>query len=300
VIGVNDSVGIDIGMFPGQGSQYLGMGRQLFERYPEHCAQATQVLGYSLPDICLKDEDKLNETRYTQPAVYMVSCLDYLAWMEDTAQGVPSAFVGHSAGLFAALYAGGAVDFLDGLRIVAKRGELMQQVSGGMMMAVISSDISEIEHDLARQELFDIEIANFNNQEQVVVTGTTDAVRQASERLQAIGYRCIPLPVSGAFHSRHMEPCRQELMAYLLDFEFKNPAVTVVSTTTGEAIDRRRLLEEITSQLVRPIRWFQTIRSLATGADLSFHEFGPGTVLTNLNQSILQEVHNSPRPKREG
>ena len=299
--GMHQAERIDIGMFPGQGSQHVGMGEELFARYPQVCARANEILGYSLTDICLADGEQLKQTRYTQPAIYLVSCLDHLAWTEDKARSFPSAYIGHSAGLYAALYASGILDLYDGLRVIAKRGELMQKMKGGAMMAVISSDTSGIEKDLARLGLFDVEVANFNSREQVVIAGLAEAISQATKPLQELGYRCVPLPVGGAFHSRHMAPCRKEFMACLLDLEFRAPQVTVISTTTGEEIDRRRLLEEMAYQLVRPVRWWQTIHHLVAGSGgKRFYEFGPGTILTNLTESILHEFDGTQSHTRKG
>ncbi|MFD9737604.1 ACP S-malonyltransferase [Umezawaea sp. NPDC059074] len=287
----------DVLMFPGQGSQHPGMGVELFDRYPRLCERANEVVGYSLTDLCRSDRGgALDRTAHTQPAVYLVSCLAYLDHVDRVGEEGVGVLVGHSAGLYAALFAAGVVDLEGGLEIVARRGELMQAVEGGGMLAVIGPDAAEVDRVLARLDCFDVDVANYNGPDQVVLSATAERLADLRPRLEREGHRCVPLPVSGAFHSRHMEPCRRELVRFLLDREFAEPRRPVVSSTTGQVVGSARLLEEMAFQLVRPVRWWQTVAHLARAGATAFHEIGPGTVLTDLTRKILGGV--PPRAER--
>ncbi|WP_410638491.1 ACP S-malonyltransferase [Amycolatopsis sp. lyj-346] len=278
----------DVLMFPGQGAQYPGMGDELFGRYPDLCAQADAAIGYPLTELCRSDPGgRLQQTAHTQPAIYLVSCLAYLAHAEQAGGEVTGPLVGHSVGLYAALFAAEVVDLLGGLEIVARRGELMQAVEGGGMLAVLGTGAPHVDRDLARWEFFDVEVANYNSPEQVVLSGPADRLTELTPLLEEAGHRCVPLAVSGAFHSRHMEPCRREFARFLLDREFGPPVRPVVSSTTGQVVTVARLLEEMVFQLVKPVRWWQTVEYLARAGATAFHEVGPGTVLTDLTPKIL-------------
>jgi malonyl CoA-acyl carrier protein transacylase len=278
------------------------MGEELFQRYPRECAAAEERLGYSLVELCRRGGGQLNQTAFTQPAVYLVSCLAYQALLEDGQEVRSGAVIGHSAGLYAALFAAGVVELIDGLEIIAKRGKLMQSASGGAMLATIGP-AEAIDRELARLELFDIEIANYNGPEQTVLSGAADRLAEAGESLTEAGYRCIPLPVSGAFHSRHMEASRREFVKFLVPREFAAPNRPVVSTTTGQQIGMDRILEELTSQLVRPVRWWQTVDYLAQAGATEFREIGPGHVLTDLTKKIIgasSREATAPQADRSG
>ncbi|HET9379296.1 MAG TPA: ACP S-malonyltransferase [Streptomyces sp.] len=278
----------DVLMFPGQGSQHLGMGRDVFDAYPALCARADDVVGYSIRDLCLKDpEGKLGETARTQQALYFVSCLMYLARVERQGARHVRCVVGHSLGLYPALFAAGVFDLFEGLRIVSRRGALMQEVRGGAMVAVIGPQAGTIHEQLVRLDCFDVDVANYNSPEQVVLSGTASRLAELAPRLEGAGHRCVPLPVGGAFHSRHMEPCRRAFAGFLRDREFAAPGMPVVSSTSGRVLDPGHLLEEMVFQLVKPVRWWQTLTHLARTGHRSFSEVGPGTVLTKLSTSVL-------------
>lgn len=278
----------DVVMFPGQGSQYLGMGREVFDKYPELCARAEEAVGYSLRELCLEDpHGRLGLTSYTQQAIYFVSCLMYLDHTERVGGAPARCVVGHSLGLYPALFAAGVFDLFEGLEIVSRRGAIMQEASGGAMVGVIGPEVGGIDEQLARLDFFDVDVANYNSPDQVVLSAAESRLDELVPRLEEAGHRCVPLSVSGAFHSRHMEPCRREFARFLLDREFAAPTASVVSTTSGQALDPAHLLEEMTFQLVKPVRWWQTVAHLARTGHKSFDEVGPGTVLTKLNARIL-------------
>lgn len=279
---------MEILMFPGQGSQQLGMGKNLFPQYPELCRAADDILGYSITSLCIEDvHGTLNQTVYTQPAIYFVCCLMYLDHVKRSDRPY-NYLIGHSLGLFPTLFAAGVFDLLEGLEIVAKRGQLMQAVTGGGMLAVLGEQIERVHEKLIRYEFFDIDVANYNSTEQLILSGKTDRIKQLSPLLETEGYHCVSLPVSGAFHSRYMEPCRLKFVDFLMQRTLAPPKKKVISSTSGEILGAEHLIEEISFQLVKPVRWLQTVRSiLQRFSDVAFTELGPGRVLTNLQEKIL-------------
>ncbi|NKD55170.1 ACP S-malonyltransferase [Haematospirillum sp. 15-248] len=287
---------MEIVMFPGQGSQHPGMGRDMFDRYPTQCRAAEDILGYSISDLCLEDRDgRLNQTVYTQPALYFVCCLAYLDYLERAGRHFDDPFdgclTGHSLGLFPALFAAGVFDLLTGLGIVAKRGELMQAIGGGGMLAVLGDHTDTVRETLVQLDCFDVDVANDNAPGQVVLSGREERMQQLAPLLEQHGYRCVPLSVSGAFHSRYMEPCREQFTEFLLGLDLNPPQKTVISSTSGEVIGGEHLIEDMAFQLVKPVRWSRTIQHLLRRyPQAHFVELGPGRVLANLHAKISGAV----------
>ena len=188
-------------LFPGQGSQAAGMGADIFPRYEELVSQANNQLGYSLSQLCLEDpQNQLGQTQFTQPALYLASFLEAQAKIDEGQS--PAMAAGHSVGEFAALAIAGAVTFLDGLRMVAKRGEIMSKVSGGGMAAVIGLDAEKITQTLKEIGADQVDLANFNSPGQVVISGPAAQIETTLGPLKDAGARMVvPLKVSGAFHS---------------------------------------------------------------------------------------------------
>jgi malonyl CoA-acyl carrier protein transacylase len=276
-------------MFPGQGSQFAGMGRELFPRYPELCALADATLGYSIEEVCAgTDTARLNSTAYTQPAIFFVSCLAYID-RRDAGRPEPALLLGHSLGLYAGLFAAGVFDLATGLRIVSRRGELMANINGGAMTAVIG-DIARLPAILVEREFHDVDVANFNTPAQAVISGKAERVAALGSTLEGLDFSCIKLPVSGPFHSRYMEPARLKFMSYLQGETLLAPAAPVVSTTSAQSLDAGHLVEELGFQITKPVRWMQTVRALRSRYDaIRFEEVGPGRVLTKLNTHILPQ-----------
>lgn len=274
-------------MFPGQGSQFKGMGADLFRDYPKEVEQASSILGYDIQDLCLFDpEQKLNLTRYTQPAIYFVSCLYYIKnYLEKNIS--PSFLCGHSLGEYSAIFAAEVYDLFTGLKIVKKRAELMSEVKNGSMMAVLGIDALKSQDILNKLGIEDIDIANYNSPEQIVLSGTIEQIQNAKNFLEKENYKCIELNVSGAFHSKQMEKIMPNFMRFLVDIPFNNPKVEVICTSTASPLENEYILENLSFQLIRPVKWIQTILYLVDQKPDTFIESEPGKVLTTLTDKIV-------------
>lgn len=270
-------------MFPGQGSQHRGMGEELFAEFSTECEQASNSLGYDIVDLCLHDaDDRLNDTRYTQPAIYFVSALSFLK-----EKSVPSYLIGHSLGLYAALFAAEAFSLIQGLKIVDKRAQLMAAISNGSMMAVLGDNVADLDDLLVSLDFYDVDIANYNTDKQRVVSGKRDRLKALGDVLETHKFRVVPLQVSGAFHSRYMTPASIDFFDFLKKCTFGEFKHTILSSTTGEILRSTHLLEELAYQLVQPVRWQQLVSMLKKrSASFVFKEIGPGNVLTTLNHQI--------------
>ncbi|MES2939414.1 MAG: acyltransferase domain-containing protein [Pseudomonadota bacterium] len=271
------------------------MGKDLFPAYPDHVATASQLLGYSVADLCLQDDGgRLRLTQFTQPALYVVNALEYLR-MADASGGTlrPDWFAGHSLGEFNALLAAGAFDFATGLRLVQKRGELMAAANGGAMAAVLGPRTEELEELLQRWELQGIDIANLNTPTQHVIAGSAEAIAQAAQRFAGQpGLRFAPLNVSAAFHSRHMQAAQQEFAAFMRGIAFAPPAVPVVANATARPYEPDAIAETLALQIASPVRWTDSIRWLLGQGVEEFTEAGNngrnfgGDVLTKMVDAI--------------
>lgn len=274
-------------LFPGQGSQKIGMGAELFEMFSEEVAQASETLGYSIRELCIEGpEEKLGQTQYTQPALYTVSFLQAISLKQE--QGMPSMAAGHSVGEFAALAFAEVFSFEDGLRMVAKRGEIMSQVRGGGMAAVIALDIDGIQEVIESHGFTGIDLANFNSPGQIVISGPEAEIKASLSPLKEAGAKLVvPLKVSGAFHSRMMAEPASKFSEFLEGFTFNSPAISVFANVTAAPYpDSSSIAETLVRQIHSPVRWTDTILGMrSAGADV-FEECGPGKVLTKLLRQI--------------
>jgi malonyl CoA-acyl carrier protein transacylase len=268
-------------VFPGQGSQYLGMGVGLFDEFQELTEIADRTLGYSIKRLCTQDPDKqLALTQFTQPAVYVVNALSYFKKIQ-TEESRPGFVAGHSLGEYNALLAAGAFDFETGLRLVRKRGELMSRVAGGMA-AVIGLQADAITKILDENGLNSIDIANLNAPEQIVLAGPEAEIRAARPFFIDRGAHYVPLNVSAPFHSRYMQPVKREFAEYLCNFRFSPLSCSVISNVDANPYPDDSLPRLLTEQTCRPVKWTGTICHLLDRSVQHFHEVGPGQVLTKL------------------
>ncbi len=281
-------------VFPGQGSQFPGMGKALYERSAEArelMDKANEILGFSITDVMFGDSaDDLKATRVTQPAIFIHSVVLALCSGLET----PAMAAGHSLGEFSALAAAGAMDFEDALKLVAVRASAMQKCCEqvpGTMAAIINLPAETIE-EICASCTGVVVPANYNSDGQIVISGEAEAVAEACAKMKEAGAkRALPLAVSGAFHSPLMEPARLELAEAIDRTPFRTPACPVYQNvtalpTTDPAVIKDNLLRQLTS----PVRWTQTVRNMvADGADY-FLEIGPGSVLQGLVGRIAPEV----------
>ena len=283
-------------IFPGQGSQFPGMGKALYERSAdarEMMDKACEILGFPITDIMFGESaEDLKATRVTQPAIFIHS----VVLARCSGLEAPSMAAGHSLGEFSALAAAGAMDFEDALRLVAVRASAMQKCCEqvpGTMAAVINLPAETIEEICASCTGIVIP-ANYNSDGQVVISGEAAAIAEACAKMKEAGAkRALPLPVSGAFHSPLMEPARLELAEAIDKTPFRAPVCPVYRNVTAlPSTDPAVIKDNLLRQLTAPVRWTQTIRNMvADGAD-SFLEIGPGSVLQGLVKRIAPEVEN--------
>ena len=274
-------------LFPGQGSQSIGMGADLFPIFPELVEEADQILWYSIRDLCLaEDSSDLNLTNFTQPALYVVSCLSAKLKIKEGI--VPSHAAGHSVGEFAALFSAGAFSFHEGLQMVAKRGEIMAKVSGGGMAAVIGLDSDAIEGVLLSEGADQIDLANYNSPGQIVISGDEAQISNVLAPLKEAGARMVvPLKVSGAFHSRLMMESANEFAEFISKFSIKLPSFPVVSNVNANAYSSAASISELlVKQIYSPVRWTDVIQGIRENGVDNFVECGPGNVFTKLLRQI--------------
>ncbi|MEV4432744.1 ACP S-malonyltransferase [Streptomyces sp. NPDC049585] len=281
---------LDVHVFPGQGAQAKGMGRDVFDRFPDLVARADAVLGYSVRELCLEDPGRnLRDTRYTQPALYVVESLTWLATLAEGGR-LPDYVLGHSLGEFAALFAAGVFDFETGLRLVAERGRLMGQVAGGTMAAASAVDAALVERVLADAGLDDIDIANYNAPTQTVIAGPAESVNRALPLLKEAGARCAPLNVSAPFHSRYMAAAAEEFGRLLDATDFAAPKIPVISNVHARPYEADEVAATLRRQIASPVRWTDSVRYLMGLGDFRVRELGPGQVLTKLVDRIRTEA----------
>ncbi|KVE28363.1 hypothetical protein WS67_06265 [Burkholderia singularis] len=273
-------------IFPGQGSQSKGMGGELFDEFDYYTRTADDILGYSIKSLCLDDAQRqLNDTRYTQPALFTVNTLSYLKALQDD-PSPPACVAGHSLGEYSALLAAGAFRFDVGLEIVKKRAELMSDAPAGGMAAVLDCPLDALKGCLRDAGVDGIDIANYNADSQIVIAGARTELAAAFAAFDERDVRYVPLRVSAAFHSRHMAPLKDAFRAFLSGIEFRPLRVPVVSNLDGALYRDDDLIERLSAQLCGSVMWRDSVLRMRALGVTRFIEVGPGDVLTKLNGKI--------------
>ncbi|MFE2922323.1 ACP S-malonyltransferase [Streptomyces goshikiensis] len=286
-------------LFAGQGSQRQGMGAEVLDAFPEHCALADDILGLSIRELCLHGGDRLRLTRYAQPALFTVHALTYLAGREE--QGEPDVVAGHSLGEFNALMVAGVLDFAGGLRLVAERGRLMGEADGGAMAAVLGAGLTEVERTLAASGRTDVEVANDNSATQVVISGTAAGVSAVTALLTAgdPAIRCVPLPVSAAFHSREMAPAALRFAAVLAETPLAPPRLPVISNVTARPYPPGEPVAALLGRQIRSrVRWTETMEHLLDSGVDEVTEIGRGRTLTGFWREAAASRRTPAAPGR--
>lgn len=276
-------------VFPGQGSQKKGMGEKLFNEFPELTKKADNILGYSIKELCLNNPDqKLDQTEYTQPALYVVNALSYKKKIQNK-ENIPDFLAGHSLGEYNALHAAGVFSFENGLKMVKKRGELMSQAKKGAMAAIINSSEKQIQKILKEAKLSAIDIANLNSPSQIVISGLQEDIIKSQSYFEKANAIYIPLNTSGAFHSRYMKEAETEFEKYIKKFKFSKPKIQVIANVTAKPYQLETVAENLIHQLTNCVRWTDSILYLLDQGDMEFEEMGVGHVLTKLINSIQKD-----------
>ncbi len=283
-------------LFPGQGSQAKGMGGTLFDEYAKWVKKADEILSYSIKELCLENpENRLKQTQFTQPALYVVNALSYLKKIDESGR-IPDFVAGHSLGEFNALLAAECFDFETGLKLVQKRGELMSRATGGGMAAVLNAGKEEIEAILRDNGFTQIDLANFNTPDQIVISGMKEEIESTEPFFKGGKMRYHRLNTSGAFHSRFMQPVREEFEAALSEVRFSNCKIPVIANFTARPYENDRIADTLANQITGSVKWFESIRYLMGLSEMEFEEVGHGKVLTKMVRTIEKKA---PRPQEQ-
>lgn len=282
-------------VFPGQGAQFVGMGKDLYENVPqakELFEKANEILGFRITDLMFNGTDEdLKQTKVTQPAIFLHSVILAKSLGDDFK---PEMVAGHSLGEFSALVAAGALSFEDGLRLVAARANAMQKAceqNPSTMAAVLGLEDAKVEEICASIDGV-VVAANYNCPGQLVISGANEAIDAACEALKAAGAkRALKLPVGGAFHSPLMEPARVELEAAIEATTVSQPVCAVYQNVDAKPYtDPAQIKKNLVAQLTAPVRWTQTVQNMVADGVSSFVELGPGKVLQGLVNKIAKDI----------
>lgn len=285
-------------IFPGQGAQFVGMGKDLYEGSEtarDLFEKANEILGFRITDLMFSGTDEdLRQTRVTQPAIFLHSVIKAL----NLSDFQPDMIAGHSLGEFSALVAAKAISFEDGLKLVFARAMAMQkacEMQPSTMAAVLGLDDSKVEEICSSVTEGIVVPANYNCPGQLVISGSIEGVNKACELLKAAGAkRALVLPVSGAFHSPLMEPARIELEAAIFSTPFQKPICAVYQNYVAKAVvDVEDIKNNLVAQLTAPVKWTQSVQAMVADGATDFVECGPGNVLQGLVKKIHKEANTS-------
>lgn len=285
-------------IFPGQGSQFSGMGKDLYESSEKAKAlfdKANEILGFNITEIMFNGTDEeLKQTKVTQPAIFLHSVI--LAAVADDFK--PEMVAGHSLGEFSALVANGVLSFEDGLKLVYKRALAMQkacEINPSTMAAILALDDDKVEEICASIEGEVVVAANYNCPGQLVISGSNKGIEIACELMKAAGAkRALPLPVGGAFHSPLMEPARIELADAINGTTFSKPTCPIYqNVNAAPSTDTEEIKKNLIAQLTAPVRWTQTVQNMITDGASLFVECGPGKVLQGLVKKVAKEAETA-------
>lgn len=278
-------------LFAGQGAQYKGMGSTLFGAYRSLVDSASDILGYSLEELCLRDPNKqLNNTQFTQPALFAVNHLNYLRNVVDGSQRVDYA-AGHSLGEYNALAAAGVFSFETGLRLVQRRGALMARASGGGMAAILGLSSARLTQLLQDEGYTSIDVANFNTPTQTVISGDNNALQRFQAVVERNQARFVPLNTSAAFHSRYMSAAQQEFAEFLRPINFKKASFPVISNVSAEPYGHGDVAEGLAQQVSGSVRWVESVQRMLDLGVTEFLEFE-----THLLTRMVDEIKSSYTP----
>ncbi len=285
-------------IFPGQGAQFVGMGLDLYEKYPlaqELFEKANTILGFSITDIMFQGTpEDLKETKVTQPAIFLHSVILSKVMGESFK---PDMVAGHSLGEFSALVANGVLTFEDGLKLVSQRALAMQkacELQPSTMAAVLGLDDAVVEEVCSKIQGVVVP-ANYNCPGQLVISGEVEAINEACEKLKEAGARrALVLPVGGAFHSPLMEPAREELAAAIENTKFSAPTCPIYQNVPTTAVNNADEIKmNLISQLTAPVKWTQSVQHMVQDGATLFTEVGPGKVL----QGLVKKIHPEAETK---
>jgi [acyl-carrier-protein] S-malonyltransferase len=283
-------------IFPGQGAQFVGMGKDLYESNPESkilFERANEILGFSITDVMFNGtEEDLKQTNITQPAIFLHSVIKALSIGESFN---PDMVAGHSLGEFSALVANKTLSFDDALRLVYARAMAMQKacmIQASTMAAVLGLDDSKVE-EICASITDDIVVpANYNCPGQLVISGTIEGINKACDLMKVAGAkRALVLSVGGAFHSPLMEPARKELAEAIMNTKFNEPICPIYQNYVAKAVTNvDEIKENLIAQLTAPVKWTQLVQAMVNDGATNFYECGPGNVLQGLVKKIAKEV----------
>lgn len=283
-------------IFPGQGAQFVGMGKDLYDNYEkakEVFEFANKILSKSVTDLCFNGpEEDLRQTINTQPAIVTMSIAALEAFKSEL-NIIPKFTAGHSLGEYCAMYCSGVMDLETTLKAIQKRADLMNEVKGGSMAAILSAPAGSIEKALEQaSKVGYIDVANYNSPKQIVLTGEDKAISKACELLTEAGARrVVPLAVSGAFHSKFLENASKEFSSFVENLDISSANIPVVTNVDASAtISAQDFRNKMPRQICSSVHWTQTIENMIQNGVVTFVEIGPGCVLAGLNKKINPQV----------